>query len=316
MKTLPPTTLEAWTYEAIEELVRSSAYEDHFDWKEALPDSRDQAAKNRLVEGAAGMANVGGGFLIFGVKDKPNGADPLERIVGVEQDLEFAKRLGDLMGKADPPVPFRVSNPPPAVPDKKLGLPVVEVQGFLRPHCIDGRFVRRIPRQVVSCSATEVRDMILRREERESTLRLLIQELAQARDAVKAVEVSRLSDKMLGLRPIDTRLVAELHAQLHPLFNGAAHLSHELSSVRAQAEVYNANLSAVFARIGSARLALPNGSGYLHSTSLEPVYDSLRRIGSVPLPYRLEELAKGIAAHFGLEAPQFTPDADIAKRGY
>lgn len=130
-----PSMLEQWTLTAIRALLVAGCFEDgRFDWKEMLP--RDDSGKDRLVKAAVAMANTGGGFLVFGVRDR--GAVK-ERPTGVAVDQEFARTISDLFHRADPPVPHSVRNPPVRV-RRGFVIQVVQVLTTSAPHSFEGRF--------------------------------------------------------------------------------------------------------------------------------------------------------------------------------
>ena len=108
-----PLRLEDWTYETVEHLVKTREYEPGaFDYKDALnPTGSGEYQENHrdsIRRTVCSMANIsGGGFIIFGVKDRRNvkGADTIEdRIVGIPPDGELLKRFGDKIAAIQPDV--------------------------------------------------------------------------------------------------------------------------------------------------------------------------------------------------------------------
>jgi hypothetical protein len=100
----------------------------------------DAKGKDGLVRAAAAMANAGGGFLIFGVRDR---GTPDERIIGVPADNEFGRELSHQLHRADPPVPHAVQNPPLHVGQDRV-VHVVEILTISMPHAdVDGRYFVR-----------------------------------------------------------------------------------------------------------------------------------------------------------------------------
>jgi hypothetical protein len=136
-----PTALSEWTLPVIQQLLAAGCVEDgRFDWKEMFPVSKDVGGRDRIVRAATAMANAGGGFLVFGVRDK---GDTVERIVGVPTDNEFGRELTQQLNRSDPPVPHLVGNPPlPVGPGRSIY--VVEILGLSAPHAAaDGYFYLR-----------------------------------------------------------------------------------------------------------------------------------------------------------------------------
>ncbi len=67
------TRLDTWTYETVVEIVRKYDFEPGlFDFKGVLNGTgADQESLNRSIrKTACSMANSGGGFILFGVKDR------------------------------------------------------------------------------------------------------------------------------------------------------------------------------------------------------------------------------------------------------
>lgn len=65
-----PTALADWSLPILKELMARHVFEDEqFDFKEGLPDARDEKAKDRLRKTCSAFANTEGGFLVFGVSD-------------------------------------------------------------------------------------------------------------------------------------------------------------------------------------------------------------------------------------------------------
>lgn len=72
-----------------------------FDFKDALVGTGDQKAKEKLNESiaktACALANTGGGYLIFGVKDRKHSSrlTPRQRCLGISNRGDLRKELGD-----------------------------------------------------------------------------------------------------------------------------------------------------------------------------------------------------------------------------
>lgn len=111
-----PSRLEAWTYETVANLVKTHDSEPGvFDYKEALtPTFGDNVYKERhrdsIRRTVCSMANTsGGGFIIFGVKDRKNAqaTDTLEdRIPGIPFSGELTKEFGDKIAVIQPEIHF------------------------------------------------------------------------------------------------------------------------------------------------------------------------------------------------------------------
>ena len=160
-----PATLQAWSYEAIVDLLEAHCFEDaRFDWKCALPSSKDDNGKDRLVQEAVGMANSGGAFIVFGIADKHD-RDPKQRIRGLPPDQEFNHKLQHLLKRADPAVPFLVKNPPISIPNSKLYIQVVQILPRSAPHSFKSIFYRRTTGGSAEPMTThQVRDIFSRQD--------------------------------------------------------------------------------------------------------------------------------------------------------
>ena len=90
-----PVKLSDWTIDVVKSLVEKRLFEtEYFDFKERLPDSRDERAKRRLRRTCVSFANSQGGFIVVGVKD---GREiPLDdRIIGLSNTIDFPEHFGN-----------------------------------------------------------------------------------------------------------------------------------------------------------------------------------------------------------------------------
>lgn len=181
-----PETLEAWTLEAIEGLLAQGVFEsDRFDFKEMLPHAKNADDKLRLRKSCAALANSGGGFLVFGVKDG-KGLAVAERLVGIEAAFDFPVQFGTFPAACEPSVRWDFRNPPLALPSGRL-LHVVHVpQGPSRPHGIleDERwhFTKRTNRGNEAMSYGEVQFAFRARREKLAKLHFLRAEIEHVRE--------------------------------------------------------------------------------------------------------------------------------------
>jgi Putative DNA-binding domain len=128
-----PTTLDAWTIEAISRLIAAGVFESRqFDFKETLARGADEGGKLRLRKTLAAFANSEGGFLIVGVKDDRTYTG--ERVVGVQPELDLPVLLGAQAARCTPGVQWLLRNPPHQLASGRL-LHVVQVQeAKTKPH--------------------------------------------------------------------------------------------------------------------------------------------------------------------------------------
>lgn len=178
-----PSTLDGWTHEALKQLVVRGVFEsDRFDFKEQLPDSRDEGGKLRLRKTAGAFANSGGGFLVFGVKnDNTLGAD--QRITGIDSSVDFPERFGNFPSQLQPSVEWELKNPPIKLLHGNV-VHVVRISPSPRgPHGVleDGHwwFCKRTAKGTEPMSMEELRAAFASDAERRRHLALLQTELAR-----------------------------------------------------------------------------------------------------------------------------------------
>jgi hypothetical protein len=149
-----PSDLSAWTYDTILEIVQQHEYEPgYFDYKLALnatnPDSKkreDHLASIRRT--VCAMANSGGGFLLFGIRDRnQNVANPEDRIAGIPVGGDLLRDFGHKVADLQPPIFFEATPQPLLLPqDASKGIFVVRIpESQRRPHLVrtTGAFYRR-----------------------------------------------------------------------------------------------------------------------------------------------------------------------------
>src|SRR5262249_49154247 len=131
-----PTTLQGWTLDAIETLLRHNYMEqESFDWKERLPDSRNEKRKRGLRCDCRAFANANGVFLVFGVKDDKT--LPIDnRIVGLEPHYDFARDFGNFPSECNPSVNWEPRNPAIALPSGRVLHVVHFPRSWRAPHSV------------------------------------------------------------------------------------------------------------------------------------------------------------------------------------
>jgi len=135
----------------------------------------------------AAMANTGGGWILFGVKDRKTGQSPRDRVVGIPLGQDLAHQLGQKLVGIVPAVHFQSS--PTAIPvpgSAELGIFIARIPvSALRPHIVTetGVFYRRTDGGGAEpMSFYEVRDQMLLTEEHTRRLTLLRLELLDLRE--------------------------------------------------------------------------------------------------------------------------------------
>lgn len=120
-----PDRLEDQSYDRIKDLVDKNINESKtHDFKSDIPDSIG------LTKDCCAFANTDGGFIVFGVK----GEGHHFRIVGIDNDKEFANRFGQKINALPTNPVFELGNFIP-IPESEKVLVVVHIpRGYYRPH--------------------------------------------------------------------------------------------------------------------------------------------------------------------------------------
>lgn len=197
-----PLHLEDWRYETIEHLVQTCDFEPGiFDYKDALnPTGTNERYRedhrNSIRRTVCSMANTdGGGFIIFGVKDRKNVqvTNTLEdRIPGIPINGELLNDFGSKIAVIQPDVHCEAipqAIPVPHRPGK--GVFVVRIpQSQRRPHMVfleggsGGIYYKRGEHgAAVAMSHSEVREQMMYTEDRMKKVTFLRLELAQYMNA-------------------------------------------------------------------------------------------------------------------------------------
>ena len=298
-----PSSLDDWTVERITDLLQAHVYEDvRLDWKEDVP----SGAGDRIGVCAAAMANGDGGFIVIGVADS-RALGPRDRLKGVDATRDLTQQIGEVLKNADPAIPHRFRNPPlslPANPGRVIV--VLEILSGIGPHAWKGIFYARSASSARAVSTREVQGMFTRREELLRRVRMLVLELVSAREAALGIYLVNAARKTSFLRSIDTRVLAELHAEILPFLADDEGLSADLTVVRGQADVLNFRVQSV----------LPL---FLRSNYTNPNFDVFIEAGLNSDSHRLADaLAKIIArlcARAGMPEPKLLADHELRDRG-
>ncbi|MBL9005282.1 MAG: ATP-binding protein [Myxococcales bacterium] len=243
-----PETLGGWTLEVIHRLVEQGIFEtDRFDFKEMLPNPKDDAGKRRLRRDIAAFANVEGGFLIYGVKDDKR-LPAEQRIVGVPKTQDFPVEFGNFPSACEPSVAWDFKNSPLMI-DGGRAIHVVHVPSSrTKPHGVfeEDRwwFPKRTNKGTEPMSYEEVRQAFLDAGRRRSELAWLKSEVTRIRDLSQRVNIlsSRTGD-------------FDEHGEFHPLDPAPAETDpdHQLDvlSARYNADQLKGLILSVFGDIGT-----------------------------------------------------------------
>lgn len=230
-----PSDLNAWTYETILEIVRSSTLEPYeYDFKATVDPKGEDAdsIRSNIRKCACAMANSDGGYIIFGVSNRGDVNKPEERIVGIEAGQDWSSRFDNHAKQVRPQIPFTFTTNPILLPnDKSKCVFVVQIpQSPRRPHECDGRFFRRNHGgSAEHMSAMEVRDLMLLTEGRLSKLTLLRIELQQLESVARYI-ASEKQPWTCSYR-FETGAIQPLLAETCPLFPPGNELLREVIRV-------------------------------------------------------------------------------------
>ncbi len=186
-----PNSLPDWRYETVVEIVEQHEFEPaRFDYKEALNPTAE--GNERRVEHLASvrrtvcaMANTGGGFILFGIRDRrQNVAVPMDRIVGVPRRGDHLREFGNKLSAIQPEIHFEATpGLLTAARDSEVGIFVVYIpESDRRPHMVipPSVFYRRGDGgAAVEMDYYEVREQMIYGEDRRRKVLLLMAKIAQ-----------------------------------------------------------------------------------------------------------------------------------------
>jgi hypothetical protein len=215
-----------------------------FDYKERLPDSRDESGKKRLRKECCAFANSSGGFLIFGVKDDTTvPAD--DRLVGIDPHFNFLVNFGNFPSGCSPSVRWEPKNPAIPLPCGK----VVHVIWFPRswngPHSVGDAepgfvFPKRTHRGIEHMNYEEVRMSFLGYYEKRLKLQLLRVELVNIRDDVhKMLLPADEWTEMVTTCTFDLSVLESVLVDTFTILVSFPRLLERLNSIRNTAKIIN-----------------------------------------------------------------------------
>jgi len=209
-----PTKLEDWSQELVIEMLRTGSFEsEHFDYKEALPHSNDQSAKDRLQKTCCAFANTDGGYLVFGVSDDRT-LKPHDRLVGLPKELDFPEHFGNYPKNCFPSIYWQFKNPPISLASGNLIQVVYIPASPESPHATGHiergwNFMKRTNKGNEPMAPDEVRLRFLSFYEKRVKLELLKAELEMLRDRAKSgyVEDKKAASNSLSVVTFDTHII-------------------------------------------------------------------------------------------------------------
>ena len=254
---LPPR-LEDWTIDTVENIVKKYAFEPGaFDYKDVLnptgPNQNTYVASIRQT--ACSMANTGGGFILFGVKDRKIAvAVPKDRITGISIGGDLLREFGNKIESVQPEIYFEaVPQVLPLRTDPSRGVFVVKIpHSQRRPHMAlpEGVYYRRGDGgSAVPMTHYEVREQMMYTEDRKQKVNLLRMELAQYMEI--ALDVRSEIDSTFYR--FDVSAFKVLLAEVCGLI--PSNLLRDLLNVPKNAEVMNKRLEHIYGRNDETEMA-------------------------------------------------------------
>lgn len=209
-----PRNLEDWTEELIIEMLQTGIFEsEHFDYKETLPHTNDQAAKDRLKKTCCAFANTDGGYLVFGVSDDRK-LPPKDRLIGLPKELDFPERFGNYPKNCFPSIYWHFKNPPITLASGGLiqvvYIPASPESPHATGHIENGwQFMKRTNKGNEPMAPDEIRLRFLSFYEKRIKLELLKAELEMLRDRAKSGYVGDESaaSTSLSIVTFDTHVI-------------------------------------------------------------------------------------------------------------
>lgn len=239
-----PTQLSEWNLEIIRSMIAQGVFEsDRFDFKEMLPHSKNEEDKERLKRVSASFANAGGGFLIFGVSDKPD-IEAESRLVGIERRPELPALFGAYANKCVPPIEWDFLNPPISLPNGRV-IHVIHIpRSWRAPHGVTNgetwAFCSRSNSGTTHLPYSEIQMLFLNRYEKVLRLRLLQAELIALAEEADRMSVgpaelkARVSDGHLSLELIES-VITDTYSITYEL----PELLRQIQTVRRHARAAN-----------------------------------------------------------------------------
>lgn len=234
-----PRDLEDWTEDLVVEMLQTGIFEsEHFDYKEALPHSSDQPAKDRLRKTCCAFANTDGGYLVFGVSDDRT-LPAKDRLNGLPKELDFPEHFGNYPKNCFPSIYWQFRNPPITLTSGKLiqivYIPASPESPHATGHLENGwYFMKRTNKGNEPMAPDEVRLRFLSFYEKRIKLELLKAELEMLRDRAKTGYVGDTSAASTSLSVVtfDTQVIDTVLSDTFVLLSRAPALVKIVGEIR------------------------------------------------------------------------------------
>ncbi len=249
-----PKNLDEWTIPVITELLAKGYTEiDDFDFKEMLPDRRNDEDKERLTKSCCAFANSNGGFLVFGILDNKT-LLVNKRLVGIPRNpgTEFQVNFGIYpQQKCSPGVHWIPRNPPIQL-DNGNEIHVIYIpkswnapHAFLysRQECTGWGFVKRTSTGNQDMSYEEIRMAFLQYYEKRLKLQLLQAELENIKNHAEELLIhAPFTEVKPAMGDFSLTVLETILADTYTILAGNQELLDALIEIRNRCRVVNSML--------------------------------------------------------------------------
>jgi len=239
-----PALIEAWNIDAIKHLLVQGYYEaETFDFKEMLPNSKDEVGKLRLLKTCCAFANSSGGFLIFGVQDAKAGISIESRLVGFDPSYDFPEQFGSYPQKCSPSISWDSKNPPIQLENGNV-IHVIQIpRSWNAPHCFETQgkgcdkarcFPKRTNKGDEDMSYEEIRMAYLQYYEKRLKLQLLRAELENIKDHAEKELLIETWDaqRTYGMGEFGLTVIETVLADTYTILAGQKELLEAIKDIR------------------------------------------------------------------------------------
>lgn len=239
---MEPNTLDEWTFETLEEIVLKGIFEsERLDFKEFLPDSRNESEKERLYKTCCAFANSTGGFIVFGVVDKKS-LTSRKRITGLKSTLDFPEHFGNYPSSCFPSVYWDFKKIPITLQEGKV-IHIVHIpESWKSPHAVKNKdgsflFLKRTNKGNERMSFEEIREAFMNYDEKRRKLQLLRSEVDMLKANAKEAYLERSTDWEWDLKLADFSigLLESIIGEIYDLISVDSELLRLLKDLRLKA---------------------------------------------------------------------------------
>ena len=291
-----PRNLSEWTLDAIFALLTKGAFEDDtYDFKETLPDSRNNDDKDRLRKSCAAFANSNGGFLVFGVKDS-KGLLAADRLVGVTPTLDFPEHFGAHAKQCNPSVTWEFKNPPLSLSSGNRVHVIWIPRSWKAPHGVatgDGGwlFPKRTNRGNEAMSIEEIRSSFLGLYEKRLKLQLLRSELQTIDEEAQSIVIpAEQRGASYSLTSFETAIIDSVLSDTYSITATHASFHLNIKQLRHSLKVANNKIRLFFSVVMTP---LTNKEALIrsHNQQMQPIAEQIGALSKGAIK-ELDEILK------------------------